>query len=86
MSKTWYPVINYESCIVCGACTNKCKHEVYDLKKAPTPVVIYPEGCVQGCHGCGNLCPTASIEYVGEQRAGAESCGCSCDTSEEGCC
>ncbi|WP_163195655.1 4Fe-4S dicluster domain-containing protein [Clostridium thermarum] len=86
MSKTWYPVINYESCIECGACTNKCKNGVYDLEKAPTPVVIYPEGCVQGCHGCSKLCSTASIEYVGEQRVGEESCGCSCGVSEEGCC
>jgi NAD-dependent dihydropyrimidine dehydrogenase PreA subunit len=85
MSKTWYPVINYESCIKCGACTNKCKKGVYDIKKAPTPVVIYPEGCVQECHGCGNLCPTSSIEYVGEQKEGLGCCGCSSVSTEEAC-
>lgn len=33
MSKTWYPVIDYEKCIECGACTEKCKHGVYNQKK-----------------------------------------------------
>lgn len=29
MSEKWYPVIDYEICKECGACFNKCKHEVY---------------------------------------------------------
>ncbi len=86
MSKTWYPVIDYEKCIECGACTEKCKHGVYDLKKAPTPVVVKPEGCVHGCHGCGNLCPSEAISYVGEVRQGNENCGCSCGDDNGGCC
>lgn len=50
MSKTWYPVISYENCTECGACFDKCSHEVYALKNA-SPVVVNPDGCVQGCHG-----------------------------------
>lgn len=65
MSEKWYPVINYELCIECGACFNKCSHGVYK-KDENRPVVIKPEGCVQGCHGCGNLCPVGAIEYVGD--------------------
>lgn len=86
MSKTWYPVIDYERCAECGACTDKCKHGVYDLKKAPAPVVVYPEGCVQGCHGCENLCPTGAISYVGDIRKKAKNVGCSCEDESSGCC
>lgn len=85
MSKTWYPVIDYEKCIECGACTNKCKHGVYDLKKAPTPVVIAPENCIHECHGCGNLCPSEAISYVGDQRQGNSNC-CTCRYENGGCC
>lgn len=86
MSKTWYPVIDYEKCIECGVCTEKCTHGVYDLKKAPIPVVIVPESCVHGCHGCGNLCPTNAISYVGNHGEKNEVCGCSCSVHEGGCC
>lgn len=65
MAKTWYPVINYETCTECGACYKKCSHGVFTLKNT-CPVVTNPDECVQGCHGCGNLCPTGSIEYVGD--------------------
>lgn len=65
MSKTWYPVINYENCIECGACFNKCSHATFTLEDS-RPVVSNPEGCVQGCHGCGNLCPVGAIEDVGD--------------------
>lgn len=47
MSKAWYPVINYEMCIECGTCINKCKRGVYE-KKEGRPVVIYPVGCIDG--------------------------------------
>lgn len=86
MSKTWYPVIDYETCIECGACTDKCKHGVYELEKIPTPVVIIPENCIQGCHGCGNLCPVEAISYVGDNGEGSGNCGCSCGNDNEECC
>lgn len=66
MTKTWYPVIDREKCIECGACVNHCPHDVYDKEKDPTPVVGLPENCVQGCHGCGNICPVGAITYKGE--------------------
>jgi len=40
-----------------------CKYGVYDKRK---PVVIHTEGCIDKCHGCGNLCPTGSITYFGD--------------------
>jgi NAD-dependent dihydropyrimidine dehydrogenase PreA subunit len=76
MSKTWYPMINSEKCAECGACVEKCTHGVYNKEKAPRPVVVYPEGCVQGCKGCGNLCPNGAIEYFGDAAPAAAECGC----------
>ena len=69
MAKKWYPVIDYMECMECGSCINKCKHDVYDLDKAPTPVVTNPEGCIDHCHGCGNLCPKGAITYVGDDTS-----------------
>ncbi len=93
MSKTWYPVINYEKCIECGACVDWCEHGVYNTAKAPRPVVVYPEGCVHGCRGCASQCPTGAIEYAGDTGEDTEACDCGCDCGcvegddeEEGSC
>jgi NAD-dependent dihydropyrimidine dehydrogenase PreA subunit len=92
MSKNWYPVIDYTLCTECGNCTDMCEHGVYDKEKAPMPKVIFPDGCVEGCRGCGNICPSDAISYIGEQLIDDCGCGCSCgdiDDSEEGeeeCC
>jgi NAD-dependent dihydropyrimidine dehydrogenase PreA subunit len=80
MSKNWYPVINYELCTECGTCIEKCAHGVFKLG-SQRPVVVNPEGCIEGCRGCGNLCPAGAIDYVGN-GGGANGCGCSCG----GCC
>ena len=66
MAKNWYPVIDITAYAECGKCVEKCGHGVYDKAKTPVPVVVYPEGCVDHCHGCGNLCPNGAITYVGE--------------------
>jgi len=79
MSKKWYPVINYENCVECGACINKCSHGVYE-KGTSKPNVIFPEGCVEGCRGCQKLCPADAIEYVGDTGSNS-SCDCSCSCS-----
>ena len=66
MSKKWYPVIDYLECAECGACVEMCEHGVYDESKIPSPIVVNGEGCIEGCHGCGNICPNGAIKYVGE--------------------
>ncbi|SNR98831.1 4Fe-4S dicluster domain-containing protein [Anaerovirgula multivorans] len=85
MSKNWYPVIEYLKCDECGACVKKCSHGVYNKKKDITPLVVHPEGCVDGCHGCGNICPNGAIQYVGENTdwtppngsiSAKKGCGC----------
>ena len=66
MAKKWYPVIDILECIECGTCVSKCSHGVYDKNKAPVPVVINPDACIDHCHGCGNICPKGAIAYVGD--------------------
>jgi len=80
MSPKWYPVIDYSVCVECGACVNFCKNGVYDKTKMPSPVVIFPEGCIEGCHGCESICPEKAIEYVGDTK-GSPSKGCDCGGS-----
>ncbi|WKY43768.1 4Fe-4S binding protein [Eubacteriaceae bacterium ES2] len=74
MAKGWYPVINEENCVECGSCVGKCTHGVYD-KSSQKPIVIYTDGCVDGCHGCQNLCPADAIEYFGDTGV-ATTCDC----------
>lgn len=76
MSKTWYPVVDYSLCEECGNCVEMCRQGVYE-KGEIKPKVINPEGCVQGCKGCGNRCPVGAIEYVGD-TGNIQSVGCSC--------
>jgi NAD-dependent dihydropyrimidine dehydrogenase PreA subunit len=66
MAKTWYPVIDYQVCAECGTCVSLCPHGVYDTAKAPSPLVVHPEACIDRCHGCGNRCPAGAIQYVGD--------------------
>jgi len=88
MAVTWYPVIDYSTCAECGTCVQNCPHGVYDMKKAPVPVVRNPMECVDHCHTCGNNCPAGAITYVGEdtgwtpprgRKAEQDACGCGCD-------
>ena len=85
MAGHWYPVIDYMLCAECGRCTRKCSHGVYNPARAPVPVVLRPGACIDHCHGCGNLCPTGAITYLGDDTgwvpphrlaaACAEDCG-----------
>lgn len=89
----WYPVIDYAICADCGTCVELCEHGVYDKSKAPSPVVVKPEGCVDHCHGCGNKCPTGAITYVGDdtgwtptngkQPEAEACCACGCGESSQ---
>lgn len=78
MAEKWYPVIDYSTCMECGTCVGFCPHGVYDKAKAPTPVVVYPLGCVDHCRGCQVKCPAGAIAYVGDTGAGQGGCSCSC--------
>ena len=79
MAKNWYPVIDILTCVECGTCVNFCPHSVYDKSKSPVPVVVYPDGCIDHCHGCQKKCPAGAIAYVGDtgdQPNAAPACCC----------
>ena len=87
MAKNWYPEIDRMACVACGACVEKCGQGVYDKTAAPLPIIVHPDGCIDHCHGCGNLCPTGAISYVGEdtgwaapalQQGEEAPCACGC--------
>lgn len=95
MAKTWYPVIDYLTCVECGTCVAMCPHNVYDTTKAPSPIVKTPEACIDHCHGCGNRCLAGAITYVGDDTGWAPpnrelteeesccSCGCEADSEKK---
>lgn len=66
MAKDWYPIVDSEKCSSCGKCSEKCSHGVYDKEKSPKAYVVFPEGCVDHCHGCGDLCPSGAITYAND--------------------
>ena len=66
MAEKLYPVVDILTCIECGTCVWFCSHGVYDASRAPEPVVVRPNGCVDHCHGCGDRCPVGAITYVGD--------------------
>ena len=86
MAKSWYPVIDYCSCIECGTCVSFCPHGVYDKDKAPSPVVVSPERCIDHCHGCGNKCPVGAIAYVGDDTGWIPPNGEKGETESVPCC
>lgn len=65
MAEKWYPIINEETCIECGACVDRCKKGVYDKNVMP-PQVIGPDNCSFRCTCCGSLCPVDAITYYSE--------------------
>lgn len=65
MSKGWYPVVDMDKCSGCGICYNFCPNGVY-AEKDGFPVVVNPDNCVQGCHGCEFKCGFGAIRYEGD--------------------
>jgi len=58
----WFPAIDYNKCIGCMACVNKCTHGVY-AEKDGKPKVVKPKNCVVGCTGCEPICPQNAISH-----------------------
>ncbi|MGN0254442.1 MAG: ferredoxin family protein [Chordicoccus sp.] len=86
MAKNWYPVIDYMLCKECGTCNGMCAHGVYDQSAAPTPRVIHPENCVDHCHGCGSMCPTGAITYLGDDTGWTPPARHETEPQTAGCC
>ncbi len=65
MTVDWYPIINRNVCTNCLICFEFCPNQVYVLEDE-SPLVVKPEYCVFGCHGCKNQCPNGAITYFGD--------------------
>lgn len=82
MAKNWYPVIDILTCKECGTCVKFCPHGVYDRQRAPVPVVVNPDGCIDHCRGCQKKCPAGAIAYIGDtgnQPEAAPACCCNAE-------
>ena len=68
----WFPHIDQEKCIGCGACIEFCKNGVLDFdpetKKAR---VRAPYDCVIDCSPCARLCPVDAITFPDEEEFAA---------------
>lgn len=84
----WFPVIDYDKCISCLACLNKCTHGVY-VEVDGKPSVMDKNNCVVGCTGCDKICPAKAIshppkEYL-ERLSRRNDFNASCNCSSGNC-
>ncbi len=63
----WYPVIDYDRCVVCGKCVDFCMFGVY-FREEGRVAVGKPENCKTNCPACARMCPAQAIIFpkVGE--------------------
>jgi NAD-dependent dihydropyrimidine dehydrogenase PreA subunit len=60
----WYPAIDQEKCLGCGACVDFCSHGTYEMNHdTGKPIVKNPYHCVVGCSGCKLQCPAEAISF-----------------------
>jgi NAD-dependent dihydropyrimidine dehydrogenase PreA subunit len=62
----WFPTINYDKCVSCMACLNKCTHGVY-AEDNRRPKVVNKMGCVVGCTGCQKVCAQGAISHPSKE-------------------
>jgi len=58
----WLPTVDAEACIGCQLCYVTCGRGVYEMHEGVAVAVDAME-CAVGCSTCGNICPTAAIEF-----------------------
>jgi NAD-dependent dihydropyrimidine dehydrogenase PreA subunit len=67
---SWYPVIDYNRCSVCGQCSDFCLFGVYE-KIDGAVKVINPKGCKNNCPACARICPETAIIFPKYKHGGA---------------
>lgn len=58
----WFPVIDEEKCINCGACLDFCSNNVFEEGESTT-IVANPYNCVVGCSACQRVCDSEAISF-----------------------
>ncbi len=67
----WYPVIDRERCVNCGACLEFCLFDVYARGSDGTVEVVAPDNCKHGCPACMRICPQGAILFPHYQASPA---------------
>jgi ferredoxin len=67
---SWYPVLDYSRCTLCGQCADFCLFGVYE-KTEESVVVINPVGCKNNCPACARICPSSAIIFPKYKNGGA---------------
>jgi len=74
--KKEYPVVDAETCTLCGKCGDFCRYNA--ILPAKRQVLVYPELC-HDCGGCQLVCPANAIQYkprtIGNIYAGKTASG-----------
>jgi len=55
----FYPLVNHNNCVRCGACIQACPEKVINIKD--NQIAINYSGCVS-CFCCQEICPNAAID------------------------
>ncbi|MCP4754298.1 MAG: P-loop NTPase [Proteobacteria bacterium] len=56
--RTMVPVVNHDSCCLCGACQDICRFSA--IVQVAETVMTFPDMC-HSCRGCLMVCPTGAI-------------------------
>ncbi len=67
---SWFPVIDYTRCTVCGQCADFCLFGVYE-KTDEKINVINPQECKNNCPACARICPSTAIIFPKYKQGGA---------------
>lgn len=67
---SWYPVIDYQRCTICGQCADFCLFGVYENTTGQVKV-INPQGCKNNCPACARICPSTAIIFPKYKNGGA---------------
>jgi Pyruvate/2-oxoacid:ferredoxin oxidoreductase delta subunit len=67
---SWFPVIDYSRCTVCGQCADFCLFGVYG-KTDEKINVINAQECKNNCPACARICPQTAIIFPKYKQGGA---------------
>ena len=58
----WFPVIDVNKCINCGACLDFCSNDVFEVGDI-VMIISNPCNCVVGCSSCQKICNSDAITF-----------------------
>jgi NAD-dependent dihydropyrimidine dehydrogenase PreA subunit len=67
---SWFPLIDYSRCTVCGQCADFCLFGVYEKSEGKVNV-INPQECKVNCPACARICPQTAIIFPKYKPGGA---------------